>query len=57
LPAAPGDEYCVSWAAANSDAADVVASAPDIAAVQQPAQVQRAQQLHRAKLWRFQKEF
>ena len=40
----------MSWAAANSDAADVVASAPDIATVQQPAQVQRAQQLHRAKL-------
>jgi len=46
LPAAPGDEYCVSWAATNSDAADVVASVPDMATVQQ--QVQRAQQLHRA---------
>ena len=44
----PGDEYCVSWAAAYSDAADVVASAPDMATVQQ--QVQRAQQLLRANL-------
>ena len=38
----------MSWAAAYSDAADVVASAPDMATVQQ--QVQRAQQLLRANL-------